>query len=150
MNYVYLILSIVLCLSVGFTSGQLTSTQTEWFEELEKPSIYPPGYLFGIVWSILYLIMGISLYLITQKTKQLSYYVVFGTQLVLNFFWTIIFFRAQNIVLALVEIVVLWFFIAWTIFLFYKKSKWAAYLLIPYILWVSFATILTLRIFMLN
>lgn len=150
MKYLYLALSIILCLGVGFTSGQLTDTSSDWFLDLNKPVIYPPGYLFGIVWSILYLTMGVSLYLIIDKTKEKLPYILFGAQLVLNFFWTLIFFGLKNIPLAIAEIIILWGLILWTILSFKKYSKPAAYLFIPYILWVTFATILTINIFLLN
>jgi translocator protein len=150
MKYLYLILAVVLCLAVGFTSGQLTDTESDWFLNLEKPVIYPPGYLFGIVWTILYFLMGISLYLVIEKTKEKLPYILFGSQLVLNFFWTLIFFGLKNILFAIIEILVLWGLIIGTIFVFRKHSKTAAYLLIPYILWVSFATILTISIYLIN
>lgn len=150
MKYLYLALSIILCLGIGFTSGQLTDTSSSWFLDLEKPIIYPPGYLFGLVWSVLYLMMGVSLYLVIEKTKEKLPYILFGSQLVLNFFWTLIFFGLKNIVLAIIEIIALWGLILWTIIIFRKYSKPAAYLLIPYILWVTFATILTISIFLLN
>lgn len=150
MKYIYLALSIILCLAIGFTSGQLTDTSSDWFLDLNKPVIYPPGYLFGLVWSILYVMMGVSLYLIIEKTKEKLPYILFGSQLVLNFFWTIIFFQLQNILFAIIEIVVLWGLILWTILTFKKYSKPAAYLLIPYILWVTFATILTISIYVIN
>lgn len=150
MKYLYLVLAVILCLAIGFTSGQLIDTESDWFLNLEKPVIYPPGYLFGIVWSILYLMMGISLYLVIEKTKEKLPYILFGSQLVLNFFWTIIFFGLNNILFAIIEIVILWALILWTILVFKKYSKLSAYLLFPYILWVTFATILTISIYLIN
>lgn len=150
MKYLYLVLAIVLCMGIGFTSGQLTDTDSSWFLELDKPIFYPPGYLFGLVWSILYFMMGVSLYLVFEKTKEKLPYILFGIQLVLNFFWTLIFFQLQNIPLAIIEILALWGVLLWTILNFRKYSKWASNLLIPYIVWVSFATILTISIFLLN
>jgi translocator protein len=149
-NYIQLALCIALCVGIGFVSGQLTDTTSDWFLNLEKPSFYPPGYLFGIVWTILYIMMGISLYLVLQKTKDKTPYILFGSQLVLNFFWTLIFFGLKNIVFALIEIIAMWVLILLTIFSFKKYSKTAAYLLIPYLLWVTFATFLTLSIYLLN
>jgi translocator protein len=154
-NYIQLALCIALCVGIGFVSGQLTDTTSDWFLNLEKPSFYPPGYLFGIVWTILYIMMGISLYLILQKTKEQKIkdktpFILFGAQLLLNFFWTLIFFGLENIVFALIEIIAMWVLILLTIFSFKKYSKTAAYLLIPYLLWVTFATFLTLSIYLLN
>jgi tryptophan-rich sensory protein len=149
-KYIILSLSVLLCLGIGFFSGQLTDTTSDWFLNLEKPAIYPPGYLFGLVWTILYIMMGVSLYLIIMKTKDKTPYVLFGAQLILNFFWTLIFFGLKNISLAIAEIVALWVLLLGTIITFKKYSKTAAYLLIPYILWVTFATILTISIYALN
>jgi tryptophan-rich sensory protein len=149
-HYLYLALSILLCSGIGFLAGQLTTTDTQWFIELAKPSLYPPGYLFGVVWSVLYILIGISLFLIIKKTRDKLPYILFGLQLTLNFFWTLIFFGLQNILLALIEIVVLLSSIIATMIVFRKYSKTSAYLLLPYLLWVCFATYLTLRIFLLN
>ena len=145
-----LALTVILCLGVGFTAGLLTDTGTTWFLELNKPVIYPPGYLFGLVWTVLYLMMGVSLYLIIEKTKEKLPYLLFGAQLVLNFLWTLIFFGLQNIMLAIAEIIALWGLILWTILAFKKYSKPAAILLVPYILWVTFATVLTVWIYAIN
>lgn len=150
MKYITLFLTIFLCVSVGFVSGQLTDTSSSWFLDLEKPSFYPPGYLFGLVWTILYAMMGISLYLIIEKTKDKLPYILFGSQLILNFFWTLIFFGLQNITFAIIEIIALWILILLTIINFKQYSKKAAYLLIPYLLWVSFATLLTINIYIIN
>lgn len=149
-NLPYLIGFIILCLLVGFVSSALTSTSSPWFLNLEKPSFYPPGYLFGIVWSILYVMMGISLFLVFLKTKEKKPYTLFGSQLILNFFWTLIFFGMKNILFAIIEILALWILILLTIINFWKYSRTASYLLIPYILWVSFATILTISIYVVN
>ena len=145
-----LALTVILCLGVGFTAGLLTDTGTTWFLELNKPVIYPPGYLFGLVWTVLYLMMGVSLYLIIEKTKERLPFLLFGAQLVLNFLWTLIFFGLQNIILAIAEIIALWGMILWTILTFKKYSKPAAILLVPYILWVTFATVLTVWIYAIN
>lgn len=150
MKYWLLALSIIICLGVGFTSGQFTDTESDWFVNLVKPTIYPPGYLFGIVWTALYILMGISLYLMIEKTKEKLPFILFGSQLILNFFWSLIFFALQNILLAIIEIILLLILLIWTFFVFKKHSKPAAYLLIPYILWVTFATILTISIFVVN
>jgi translocator protein len=154
-NYIQLALCIALCVGIGFVSGQLTDTTSDWFLNLEKPSFYPPGYLFGIVWTILYIMIGVSLYLILQKTKEQKTkdktpYILFGAQLILNFFWTLIFFGLKNIVFAIIEIIAMWVLILLTILSFKKYSKTAAYLMIPYLLWVTFATFLTLSIYVLN
>lgn len=150
MKYHYLLASIILCLTIGWVSGSLSNTTSTWFLSLNKPAIYPPTFLFGLVWSILYFLMGISLYLVFEKTKDRIPYILFFSQLVLNFFWTLIFFGLQNILFAIIEIIVLWILILLTIINFWKYSRVAAYLIIPYILWVTFATVLTISIYSIN
>ena len=147
-----LILCILLPLVVGGVSGYFTSQSIpNWYVYLNKPSINPPNYLFGPVWTLLYILMGISFYLILNKPKVNWLLVgIFITQLILNFFWSFIFFNAHNLGLALVEIILLWASILAMIILFYKTNKWAAILNIPYLLWVSFATLLNYSIYSLN
>ena len=149
------IISILLCESVGIISGLLASANNNvWFDNLIKPSWNPPGYLFAPVWTTLYLFMGISLALIwtnkaSERSKR-SAYVLFATQLFLNFWWSIFFFQFHSPALALVDIVLLVITIVLTIFSFSSFSKTASWLLVPYILWVSFATILNFSIWNLN
>lgn len=147
-NLPQLILSIGLCLGAGIIGSFFTiSSIPTWYQTLNKPSFSPPNWVFGPVWTILYILIGISLYLVWQKKKVPT---VFWVQLVLNAVWSIIFFGMRNPVLALVDIVALWVAIILTIKAFYKINKLAGNLLIPYILWVSFATILNLSIVLLN
>jgi tryptophan-rich sensory protein len=149
------IISIFLCESVGITSGLLASANNNlWFDNLIKPSWNPPGYLFAPVWTTLYLLMGISLSLIwknnaSERSKR-SAYVLFATQLFLNFWWSIFFFKMHSPALALVDIVLMVITIVLTIFSFSSFSKPAAWLFVPYISWVSFATILNFSIWNLN
>jgi len=151
-NYPLLIFSIALCESAGIIGSLFTfSAISTWYAFLVKPSFSPPNYLFGPVWVILYLLMGISLYLIWQKGKKTFGLVkLFLIHLVLNSLWSIIFFGFKNLGLAFVEILILWGIILVLAFKFYKVNKTAAYLLIPYQLWVSFATILNLSVWLLN
>ena len=147
-----LILCILLPLLVGGVSGYFTSQSIpNWYVYLNKPSFNPPNYLFGPVWTLLYILMGISFYLVLNK-PNISWLLVgiFITQIILNFFWSFIFFNAHNLGLALFEIVLLWASILAMIILFYKTNKWAAILNIPYLLWVSFATLLNYSIYSLN
>ncbi|MES3004546.1 MAG: TspO/MBR family protein [Patescibacteria group bacterium] len=149
-----LIFSILLPLVVGGVSGLLTSSGVNgWYSTLEKPFLNPPSFVFGPVWTILYIMMGISLYLIWNSRESLAkpfLFWLFGLQLTANFFWSIFFFGMENPALALVDIVTLWILIVINIFYFYKVSRVAAWLLIPYLLWVSFATYLNLSIVTLN
>jgi benzodiazapine receptor len=149
-----LIVAVSIPLVVGGLSGALTSGGiSEWYQYLNKPSFNPPGYLFGIVWPILYVLMGISLFLIwaapPHRNKKWAF-TIFGIQLALNFFWSFIFFNFREPGWALVEIVVLWLSIVAMIVCFHSIRRWAAWLQIPYLLWVTFATVLNASIWMLN
>lgn len=123
-----------------------------WYSLLIKSHLTPPNYAFPIVWSILYLMMGISLFLIWSspaKNKK-SALIVFGLQLFLNFIWSFIFFYKKNPTLALVDICLLWIAIVLTIIQFYRISKLSAFALLPYLIWVSFAIYLNLFIVINN
>ncbi|MBI2040035.1 tryptophan-rich sensory protein [Candidatus Microgenomates bacterium] len=143
-----LILSIGLCLGAGFIGSIFTvSSITTWYVTLNKPSFSPPNWVFGPVWTMLYALMGISLYLVWLKQRIPT---VFWIQLFLNVIWSIIFFGMRNPLLALVDIVALWIAIILTIKAFSKINKLSAYLLYPYLAWVSFASILNFAIVILN
>jgi tryptophan-rich sensory protein len=149
------ILSFIIgCLLVGFLSSFFAgNTIAATYATLSKPFFAPPANVFGPAWTILYVLMGISVYLIWQEKENhdissaIKFFVI---QLILNFFWTIIFFRWNNLGFAFYEILVLLVSIGLTIFYFKKISKTAAYLLLPYVLWVLYATILTFSIWNLN
>lgn len=153
-NTIKLIISIVMCLLAGIIGSLFTSSAIPtWYATLNKPSFNPPSWLFGPVWTLLYILMGISFYLIwtAKKSKYKSTAIkIFIIQLILNALWSIIFFGAHWIFVAFIEIILMWIFILLSIIKFHKISKTASYLLIPYILWVSFATILTFAIWVLN
>lgn len=148
-----LILSIGVCLSAGILGSFFTvSSIPTWYVTLNKPVFSPPNWVFGPVWTLLYIMIGVSFYLIwvsKVKNKQRAIH-LFLIQLILNALWSIIFFGMKNPVLALVDIVVLWVVIVLTIKSFHKINKLAAKLLYPYIAWVSFAAILNLYIVILN
>jgi tryptophan-rich sensory protein len=119
-----------------------------WYPTLEKPFFNPPSWIFGPVWTTLYFLMGISLFLVWGKKKtDLTW---FWAQLALNAFWSIVFFGMKSPGLAFLVIVLLWISIFLTIKSFYKINKNAAYLLYPYLAWVTFASILNLFIAILN
>lgn len=131
-----------------FTANSISN----WYVDLIKPSFNPPNWIFGPVWTMLYLLMGIALYLIWVKKSKNNKpaFIAFGVQLFLNAMWSILFFGLKSPLYAFIEIIVLWVAILTTIIYFYKVNKTSAYLLIPYILWVSFAAILNLAILLLN
>lgn len=148
------ILCVALPLIAGGISGALTSSAiTGWYATLVKPSFNPPNYLFGPVWTALYVMMGVSLYMIYQSQQseaRSNALLVFCLQLFLNFWWSIFFFSFQRPDIALVEIGLLWLSIIWMIFSFRKIKPLAGYLQIPYLCWVSFASILNAAIWWLN
>ncbi len=153
--YLKLFISIIVCLAVGGISGYLTTSEiTTWYATLQKPSFNPPNYLFGPVWTILYIMMAISFWLIwksdASETLKNKAILLFGIQLILNFFWSIIFFSLHQLGFALAEIIAMWVFILLSILAFYPISKPAAIMLIPYLCWVSFASILNFSIWRLN
>ena len=148
-------ISLVLPLAVGAVAGMFTAPEIKgWFQTINKPSWQPPNWLFGPVWTLLYVLMGVAFYLIwkskaaaIKKRMAITLWVI---QLVFNFFWSFIFFKKHQIDWALGEIVVLWFFILLTMLAFGRIQKLAAWLMVPYISWVTFATLLTLTIYQLN
>jgi len=153
-NIVRLIVSIFIPLAVGAVAGIATVHNINgWYEVLNKPVFNPPNNVFGPMWTILYLLMGISLYLIWQsrpgRMKRKALYIFF-IQLTLNFAWSFVFFQFHLIFTALIEIVVIWCSIILMISIFYSVNKTAAWLQLPYLLWVSFATVLNASIWYLN
>jgi len=151
-KYAALIVSILIAYAVAFLGSLVTTPSiANWYATLNKPSFNPPNYLFGPVWTLLFTLMAISAYLVWRKQKKITAELkIYGVQLGLNFLWSYLFFGLQRPGLALFEILLLWIFIALTITKFYKVDKLAAYLLIPYILWVSFAVFLNYSIVTLN
>jgi len=149
-----LLASIVFCEGVGLLGAVFTIPSiTTWYLYLNKPIFNPPNWIFGPVWTMLYLLMGVSLFLLLEKQlkKQKNFLVaLFSIQLFLNFLWSVVFFGWHFPVWALVDIMLLWLSIALLIVDFWKFSKQASLMLIPYLLWVSFASILNLSIVILN
>ncbi|MBN1376985.1 tryptophan-rich sensory protein [Candidatus Woesearchaeota archaeon] len=154
-NYWKLAVSIVICQLAGIIGSFFTvSSVNTWYIGLTKPSFNPPNWVFSPVWITLFFLMGISLYIVWDKgikTKQSKKAVsIFGVQLVLNTLWSILFFGLKSPLYAFIEIIFLWAAILLSIIFFYRISRTASYLLIPYILWVSFAAFLNYFIVYLN
>ena len=153
-NYKLLILCIVIPLTVGSLAGFITKGSIETFNMLNKPSLSPPGILFPIVWTILYILMGISSYLIITsgygniKIREALFF--YGLQLIFNFFWSIWFFSFGWYLFSFIWLLLLWVLIFNTIASFYEINKTAAYLQIPYLLWVTFAGYLNFTIYLMN
>ncbi len=153
-NWQKLLISVVGCELVGILGTPFTLRAIpEWYLYLNKPFFAPPNWLFGPAWTLLYFLMGVSIYLIwkqkqSKKTQEAINY--FLTQLGLNFIWTPIFFGLRSPLLGLIVIVAMWIMILLTIKKFLPLNKTAGYLLIPYLMWVSFATLLNTAILVLN
>jgi translocator protein len=149
-----LVISLAITLAVGFFAGFATiQSVNTWYTQLEKPAFNPPNAVFGPVWTILYILMAISLYLVWKQPAspdRNKAMLLFFIQLALNFAWSFIFFYYHRIGLAVIDIALLWIFLFITILLFRRFSNLAAWLLAPYLAWVSFATILNMSIFKLN
>ena len=150
-----LVIAILVCQGAGVLGSIFTnSSRDSWYQTLEKPAFNPPGWVFGPVWITLYLMMGIALFLVWKKTpfnKTESRAVTwFFVQLVLNVLWSFCFFYLRSPALASIEILLLLFAIAATASYFWRISRTAGVLLLPYIAWTSFATLLTFTIWRLN
>jgi tryptophan-rich sensory protein len=154
MDILALIISIAIAQAAGIIGSIFTvKSIATWYAELSKPSWNPPGWVFAPVWTVLYTLMGIAAYLVWQKsgTEQMSLaFAVYGIHLILNTLWSIIFFGVQKPGLAFAEILILLVFVLWTAVLFFMIHPVAGLLLIPYLLWVSFASVLNYTLWRLN
>ncbi len=152
-NTLKLVISVAVCEFAGIAGSFFTvSSIPTWYAALNKPALNPPAWLFGPVWVTLYALLGVSLWLVwksNSKTKSRAIW-LFAIQLALNAIWTPIFFGAHSTGNALAIIILLWAAIVLTILVFKKISKTAAWLLVPYIAWVSFAVYLNFAIWRLN
>ncbi len=154
LNWESLIISISIPLIIGGLAGFLTMNDMSQFYKIEKPELTPPAIVFPIVWTILYILMGISAYLVknskgsdSEKKTAMTLYII---QLGFNFFWSILFFRFDAYLLSFIWLVILWLLIILMIKSFGKVNKLAALLQIPYLLWVTLAGYLNLAIYLLN
>jgi len=152
------ILQLVFCIAIPLVAGAVSGVVTVdaidgWYATLNKPFFNPPDFIFGPVWTTLYILMGISLYMIVRSVKSTMRsraLIIFGVQLFLNFVWSFLFFYFEHPDFALLDIIPLWAFILWMIIAFKEIRPIAGYLQIPYLLWVSFATLLNAAIWWLN
>lgn len=177
-NVFKLVISIVICELAGILGSFFTAPAIKtWYASLIKPSFNPPNAIFAPVWSILFLLMGVSLYLVWSKNwhievkaseaeektwnplskklftgswREENAVIIFSLQLILNILWSVIFFGLKMPGVAFAEILMLWFAILYTVVNFYRISKTAGFLLLPYLLWVGFASILNFYIYLLN
>ncbi len=145
------IASVVICEGAGIVGSLFTfSAIKNWYIFLNKPFFGPPNWVFGPVWTVLYFLMGISLYWIWTKKNSGGALKLFAVHLIFNASWSIVFFGLHNIFLALINIVILWILIIAVMIKFSKIDRKASLILIPYLIWVSFATILNYNIWLLN
>lgn len=153
-DIIKLVISILVPLAPGAIAGRFTAQAVpEWYASLNRPSFNPPNWIFGPVWTVLYVLLGISLYLIWKQipSKQRNNaLLIFSLQMFLNFIWSFVFFYFNQIGLALIVIIGLWISIVFMLISFYKLKPSAAYLNLPYLLWVTFASVLNAGYFILN
>ena len=146
-----LLICVAIPLAVGGLSALLTRNGMELFQTLNKPPLSPPGWLFPVVWTILYILMGIASYLVLTSGKpNQTALTIYGVQLFFNFFWSIIFFNMQSYLFAFIWVVILWLLIFATSIFLHQIYKLSGYLMLPYLLWVTFAGYLNLSIYLLN
>jgi len=149
------VINLLIPLFFGVLGGMITINSVRtWYPGIQKPSFNPPNWLFGPVWSTLFIIIGISAYLVWIRRDSIVHFprtvAVYFIQLILNLAWSFLFFYNHLIGAALIEIIALLVVIAINGIMFYKINRIAGLLFIPYFLWVSFATFLTYNIFILN
>jgi len=154
-NILVLLLLILIPLAAGFLSSLTTrQNQAEQYIEFKQPSFAPPGWLFGPVWTILYILMGVATFLVWKvgaaNANVKTALIIFGIQLIFNMLWTYLFFGLNLRGVAFVEIILLWGLILTNIILYWRIKPVAGILLLPYILWVSFASVLNFSIWRLN
>lgn len=154
-NKIKLVVSLLICQGAGLIGSVFTTPAIpEWYANLEKPEFTPPSWVFAPVWTLIFLMMGLSLYLVWKKREKGKEVerslLIFGIQLILNIGWSFLFFGLRSPLCGLLEIVLLWFTILLTILSFLKHSRVAAFLLIPYLFWVGFAAVLNFYVWQLN
>jgi tryptophan-rich sensory protein len=154
-DVIKLVISIIACFAAAGIGSLFTfKAIPNWYAGLKKPSYTPPNWAFGPVWTALYLLMGISVFLVWQKglatNGALSAFILFWIQLVVNAIWSIVFFGKKSKGGGVITIIVLWLLILVTMITSFRVSDWAGALLIPYIMWVSIASYLNIGIWLLN
>ena len=152
-NWWKLVVSLLLSLSAGFFGSFFTTPNiASWYAFLNKPFFSPPNWLFGPVWTLLFILMGISFYLVWRKNERGSGWALlfFIFHLAINILWSAVFFGSRNPGGAVIVIGVLWLMIISLMFWFWRFNKIASWLLLPYLLWVSFASILNIAVWQLN
>jgi benzodiazapine receptor len=155
LSYPKLAAAILLCVIVGSIGSLVTITGPgSWYSTLQKPYFAPPNWLFAPMWIMLFVLMGIALYLVwesgTERREVKAALGIFGVQFFLNVIWSFLFFGLKSPLLGFVDIILLWVMIVATIWIFFRVRKSAAYFLIPYIAWVTLASALNGAIYFMN
>ena len=147
-----LAVSLFIALGTGGFSALLTQGAMERYRELEQPPLSPPGWVFPVVWSALFVLMGVAAYLVWMRdsTGRNGALALYALQLALNFVWPLLFFNLQNYALAFFWLLLLWLFLLVTTLRFFKETPAAGWLLVPYLLWVTFAAYLNGGVWLLN
>jgi tryptophan-rich sensory protein len=142
---------IAVCLAVGALGGYATASPvTDWYPTLRKPSWNPPNWLFGPVWTTLYIMMAAAAWLVWRRGQSRAAMILFFTQLALNLAWSFLFFGVRSPWLGLVGVVILWLALLATVIVFFQRDRLAGWLMLPYLAWVSFAAFLNFTIWQLN
>jgi translocator protein len=154
-NILSLVGCILICLAAGFVGSLFTTPAiSSWYAYLHKPAFNPPSWIFAPVWTLLYILMGVALFLVFRQIKnnKLAVFgsIIFVIHLLFNISWSIVFFGMKMLVLAFANIMILWLLIAYLAIIFWHLDKRASILLWPYWIWVSFASILNFSIIVLN
>lgn len=151
-NWKRLILAMVISIGAGVISWLLTGNSMEIYRDLNKPALSPPGQLFPIVWTILFILMGLASYIVceTRDDDRTEALILYGVQLVINIGWSVIFFNFGAFWLAFVWLMILWILIIFTIWRFFNANTVAAWLMVPYLLWVTFAAYLNIAVAIMN
>ena len=153
-NIFKLIISILIPLVIGFLGSFFTAGSVDsWYTTINKPSFNPPDWIFAPVWTILFILIGLSFYLVWRKNfgeDRKKVFTVYSLQLLFNLLWSVFFFGLKSPLLGLIDIIILLSFIIFNTIIFFKVSKTAGILFLPYLIWVSFASILNFSIFLLN
>ena len=147
-----LLINVAIPLVIGGIASLIVNNGFENYSEVTKPALSPPPWIFPVVWTILYILMGISTYLIYEKDKNLNRnaFIIYAVQLALNFIWPVFFFGFNAYLLSFIILVLLLVFVVAMIISFYKENKLAGLLQIPYLIWLLFAAYLNFAVFLLN
>lgn len=151
-NWKAFLFNLFVPLAVGGAAAWLTMDSMSVYETLRQPPLSPPGWVFPVVWTVLYILMGIAAYLVWRRdsTGRNGALFFYGLQLAFNFVWPLLFFNAQNYALAFLWLIVLWILVLVTTVRFFKETKAAGWLMIPYLLWTAFAAYLNAGVWLLN